>query len=87
MLVKLTDFPDDLAETLCHITGQRTASKAVMQTISDWQRLTVFEADANLRMSFMTLEIERLRFIVEGARSSAALLLDSVSGGPADEKN
>ena len=36
MLVKLTDFPDDLAETLCTVTGEKTASKAVMATIRDW---------------------------------------------------
>ena len=81
MLVKLTDFPDDLAETLCTVTGEKTASKAVMATIRDWMRLTEFEADANLRMSFMVLEIERLKHIVEGARSAAALLVEKTGQG------
>ena len=81
MLLKITDFPDDLAETLCAITGERTGSKAVMATIREFMRLTEWEASAQLRMAAMALEIERLNHIVEGARSAAALLVEKTGQG------
>lgn len=76
MLLKIIDFPDQLADDLKFVTGQATASKAVLHAATRYSALL---ADFN----FQTLDIEkleheivRLHSIIEGARSAAALLLD-----------
>lgn len=81
MLVKITDFPDDVAEKLKSLTGQATASKAVYQAACEYStHLVLIESDA-LMIQSLRSEVARLSSIIEGARSSAALLLEKTAQG------
>jgi hypothetical protein len=81
MLLKITDFPDDLADSLKFQTAQGTASKAVLQAAVSY--IPNLEQILSLRHhnELQAIEIQRLRNLIEQARSAAALLVDKTSQG------
>lgn len=79
MLVKITDFPDDLVDDLKAVTGQVTASKAVFHAATRYTGLLSEFNDLCLYIAQLEQEGARLRSIIEGARSAAALLLDQTA--------
>lgn len=81
MLVKITDFPDGLADLLRRLTSQATASKAVLVAASAYPTLVDDLAQSDMQIEHLEAEILRLRSIIEGARSSAALLLEKTAQG------
>lgn len=81
MLVKITDFPDQLAEDLKSVTGQATASKAVLHAATKYSALLTDFNFQSLDVANLEQEVVRLRSIIEGARSAAALLLDRTAQG------
>ena len=81
MLVKITDFPDDMIENLKRATGQATASKAVFFASTQFINVLTERDQAFLDALNMEHEILRLRSIIEGARSAAALLLEKTAQG------
>lgn len=81
MLVKITDFPDGLADLLRRLTSQATASKAVLVAASAYPTLVDDLAQSDMQIEHLETEILRLRSIIEGARSSAALLLEKTAQG------
>lgn len=76
MLLKIIDFPDQLADDLKSVTGQATASKAVLHAASKYSALLTDFNFQSLDVEKLEQEVVRLRTIIEGARSAAALLLD-----------
>ncbi len=81
MLVKITDFPDGLADLLRRLTSQATASKAVLVAASAYPTLVDDLAQSDMQIEHLETEILRLRLIIEGARSAAALLLEKTAQG------
>lgn len=81
MLVKITDFPDGLADLLRRLTSQATASKAVLVAASAYPTLVDDLAQSDMQIEHLETEILRLRSIIEGARSAAALLLEKTAQG------
>jgi hypothetical protein len=79
MLIKLTDFSDELAEKLKAYTGQSTGSKAVNHAAGHY--LTLVDILAGFEDQFKDLQAEnvRLRAVIARARSAAADLLDSTT--------
>lgn len=76
MLLKISDFPDALADQLKSAFGTATASKAVLAAARRHLCLVASLDDATQHIEACELEIRRLRSIIEGARSAAALLLE-----------
>lgn len=76
MLLKITDFPDDLADQLKARFASSTASKAVLAAASSYLSVSASLDSALEAVEARDLEIRRLRSIIEGARSAAALLLE-----------
>ena len=81
MLVKITDFPDDMIEDLKRATGQATASKAVFFASTQFISVCAERDEAQINGLNVWHEVLRLRKIIEGARSSAALLLEKTAQG------
>lgn len=81
MLVKITDFPDGLSDLLRRLTSQATASKAVLVAASAYPTLVDDLAQSDMQIEHLETEILRLRSIIEGARSAAALLLEKTAQG------
>jgi len=81
MLVKITDFPDGLADLLRRLTSQATASKAVLFAASAYPTLVDDLAQSDMQIEHLETEILRLRSIIEGSRSAAALLLEKTAQG------
>lgn len=81
MLVKITDFPDGLADLLRRLTSQATASKAVLVAASAYPTLVDDLAQSDMQIEHLETEILRLRSIIEGARCAAALLLEKTAQG------
>lgn len=79
MLVKITDFPDELVSDLKLSTGQNTASKAVYFAASNYAQLATENTQLGFDCVELQLEIERLKAIIESARSASAALLECVS--------
>ncbi|QYW05704.1 hypothetical protein [Phage blackswan219-6] len=81
MLLKISEFPDELAEQLKGLTGANVASKAVLNASIMYPRLVLDLQDASCQIQECHDEIHRLRAIIEGARSAAALLLEKTGQG------
>lgn len=81
MLLKITDFPDGLAESLKLQTNQGTASKAVFLAALSY--IPHIDEIASLRShsELQAIEIQRLRNLIEQARFAAAQLVDKTSQG------
>lgn len=81
MLVKLNDCPDDLVTDLKRLTGEATASKAVFRAAVEYERLLLELEQTRQSLDLQSLEVLRLREVIEGARSAAALLLERTGQG------
>lgn len=79
MLVKITDFPDDLVDDLKCATGQATASKAVFFAASNYAQLVTESVQWGFDCQEKDIQIAHLKSIIEGARSASAALLECVS--------
>jgi hypothetical protein len=76
MLIKLLDFPDDLADSLKVCTGEATASKSVFRAASRYITLLDDAHQMASDLSTARLEIARLKLIIENARFAAHQMLD-----------
>lgn len=76
MLVKITDFPDDLADQLKHLTVQATASKAVLRAAQLYPAAVEYFISLKAELEAERQKVKVLQQRIESARSAAALLLD-----------
>ncbi|MFO3664298.1 hypothetical protein [Pseudomonas amygdali] len=81
MLVKILDAEPEFVEALKSATGARTAAKAYVQAAERYHANVDRIATLNQTVQDLRLEVSRLRGVIEGARSSASLLLEQVSQG------
>lgn len=79
MLLKIKEFDDALAEHLKRVTGEATASKAVLIAAQEYSGLLYRIEQGEQAFQLAAQEVARLSSIVEGARASAALLLEKTS--------
>lgn len=77
MLVKISDFPDDLAAMLKDSTAEATASKAVMTAcyafVSQRSEISMLRS----RLALVEAQLERKQALIDSARNAAAQLLDN----------
>lgn len=85
MLVKILDAEPEFVEALKSATGSRTAAKAYVQAAERYQGNQDLIATLSDRVQDLRLEVARLRGVIEGARSSASLLLEQVSQADIDD--
>lgn len=81
MLLKITDFPDDLAASLKASTHEATASKAVLAAAYSYAGLLDDVVALNQQVLELQTEVLRLRAVLQGARSAAALLVEKTGQG------
>lgn len=79
MLIKITDFNDDLAERLKTFTQKNTASSAVRSAATKYMEACERNISLASDVGDLRLEIRRLNLIIENARSSAAVLVEKTS--------
>jgi len=76
MLIKLSDFDDDLAERLKSRTGQSTGSKAVLEAANQYLPLLLKLDHRDREIEDLRRRLDRANQVIEDARSAAAQLLD-----------
>lgn len=79
MLVKLLDFPDELAEQLKRLTREVTASKAVYDAAKRYPAAVDYIDTLEHQLAEERLRNKALWQRIESARSAAAQLLDLTS--------
>jgi uncharacterized coiled-coil protein SlyX len=84
MLVKILDADPDFVESLKGQTGTNTASKAFIHAAERFQHLRLKIDDQDRYIEAIEADLARLRAVIEGARSAAALLLDRVAQAELD---
>ncbi|MBP1143226.1 hypothetical protein JOE33_000171 [Pseudomonas sp. PvP027] len=76
MLIKITDADPDFVEKLKSLTSKNTGAKAYAHAAECYGMYVTANALAVLEIDQLKDEISRLRAVIEGARSAAALLLE-----------
>jgi hypothetical protein len=79
MLIKIPNFDDETVSHLMKLTASGTGAGAVRSAAQQFPdiRLALFRSSAEVEQ--LKMEVNRLTSIIEGARASAALLLEKTS--------